>query len=748
MTLTPEQKKRIMQSQNFQKLVSGSGSSTASSSLSLRERANQLRAIQPTAQPEKKPGFFGRLKETGGDIFDTITGAGEAVGKRAGQIGQAIKKTVSGEINPISGIAQSAGSVAGLFNDISGELYTGVGKALLPQEAEDKVKEKIANIAKEVASLNAIKQGTQAWTAMEQKHPELAGNLKALTNMGLAYADIFGVGKAGTAAQKGANKIDDLAKAGRSAVSGMADNVTTVASNAAKKIGGAIDSQKGRQVGDYFLGQATGLNPQTVRKLIDEPQKYTDEILSSVDKESVALNVKDKIEARIKALQETGKGYDAIRNSPSTVKLSDAGITPILDKYKIFRSPDGKIVTTPESLPLTSADKNALQGFLDTFGDVKELSPNAFLNARKSLSDLSAFESGKSSASTTMAKELRKYYDEIGKTQIPGLKKLDDTYSKEIKILNKVKKDYFTKTGDFKDNAVFKISNLKNKEALVKRLEKIVPEIREQLNVLEVIKDIEYANGQKVGTYTRSIIGGVGLSTGNIPAMVAAIISSPKIAVPLLRKYGQIRKINGPLLNSTIKALQSGTTLVGRQLQLIKEFFRVKAEVVKKWIAELKNNQGGYISLPVGSGSIKNKADDLIQEAKKYKSAEEFVKANKVQSFLEKKHKDLDFFVSDRGGEINLSKIIVPKTERGKGAGTKFMNDLIEYADETGQRIVLTPSNSFGGSTSRLKGFYKRFGFFENKGRNKDFSTRESFIRPAKTKSQLEDIWKKANKKK
>ena len=36
--------------------------------------------------------------------------------------------------------------------------------------------------------------------------------------------------------------------------------------------------------------------------------------------------------------------------------------------------------------------------------------------------------------------------------------------------------------------------------------------------------------------------------------------------------------------------------------------------------------------------------------------------------------------------------------------------------------IILTPSDSFGAtSILRLKKFYKRFGFVENKGRNKDF---------------------------
>lgn len=93
--------------------------------------------------------------------------------------------------------------------------------------------------------------------------------------------------------------------------------------------------------------------------------------------------------------------------------------------------------------------------------------------------------------------------------------------------------------------------------------------------------------------------------------------------------------------------------------------------------------------------------------------------------------------LSERDGTITLSQIVVPEAERGKGKGTEAIESLIKYADSTGQRIVLTPSTEFGAtSKSRLGKFYKRFGFVENKGRNKDFSTRESMIRLPKQLNQ------------
>ena len=87
---------------------------------------------------------------------------------------------------------------------------------------------------------------------------------------------------------------------------------------------------------------------------------------------------------------------------------------------------------------------------------------------------------------------------------------------------------------------------------------------------------------------------------------------------------------------------------------------------------------------------------------------------------------------SDKG-DLTLSRIEVPKDERSKGIGSKAMEDIIKYADDNGRRIVLTPSTDFGGtSVNRLKEFYKKFGFVENKGSNKDFSTKESMYREPK----------------
>ena len=80
-------------------------------------------------------------------------------------------------------------------------------------------------------------------------------------------------------------------------------------------------------------------------------------------------------------------------------------------------------------------------------------------------------------------------------------------------------------------------------------------------------------------------------------------------------------------------------------------------------------------------------------------------------------------------GVITLSRIVVPEGQRDQGIGTQAMQELVDYADANGKHIALSPSADFGGNKKRLIDFYKRFGFVENKGRNRAFSVSESMVR-------------------
>jgi GNAT superfamily N-acetyltransferase len=83
----------------------------------------------------------------------------------------------------------------------------------------------------------------------------------------------------------------------------------------------------------------------------------------------------------------------------------------------------------------------------------------------------------------------------------------------------------------------------------------------------------------------------------------------------------------------------------------------------------------------------------------------------------------------DASRGYTLNKIDVPKPQRSSGIGTQIMQDLVGAVDAQGATLKLSPSGDFGGSVPRLKEFYKRFGFVENKGKAKDFGISESMYR-------------------
>jgi hypothetical protein len=90
----------------------------------------------------------------------------------------------------------------------------------------------------------------------------------------------------------------------------------------------------------------------------------------------------------------------------------------------------------------------------------------------------------------------------------------------------------------------------------------------------------------------------------------------------------------------------------------------------------------------------------------------------------------IDAYESKKSPLITLSRIEVPKDLRSTGMGTQALQELAQYADQSKKTIALSPSKDFGAtSVDRLKDFYKRFGFVENKGKNKDFSISESMYR-------------------
>lgn len=99
---------------------------------------------------------------------------------------------------------------------------------------------------------------------------------------------------------------------------------------------------------------------------------------------------------------------------------------------------------------------------------------------------------------------------------------------------------------------------------------------------------------------------------------------------------------------------------------------------------------------------------------------EEFVLQDLEQEF------EIELELWDNGEYLELGKIIIPKEKRAIGIGSEVMQKVVDYADEVGKDVRLTPSTDFGAtSTGRLKKFYSKFGFVKNK----DLKYKDSMVR-------------------
>jgi len=112
---------------------------------------------------------------------------------------------------------------------------------------------------------------------------------------------------------------------------------------------------------------------------------------------------------------------------------------------------------------------------------------------------------------------------------------------------------------------------------------------------------------------------------------------------------------------------------------------------------------------------------------------------DEIKMFQNQLKKDLglkSLVLFSNGNDLKLDSIIVEKSMQKQGIGTKAMNSIIDFADKNNMKITLTTGqrDPHHGTTSssRLKKFYKKFGFVENKGRNKDFTISGNMYRNPK----------------
>lgn len=503
---------------------------------------------------------------------------------------------------------------------------------------------------------------------LKDRYGSLENLQRTATNDPVGFgSDVLGLitGGAGLVG-KGAEVSNIISKTGQL--------VTKPIAMVAEKTGQGISS-----TAKFATSQATGLNPETISEVIKNPEAFKTSNLPS--RTEITQSVADALDSRLQELGGLGKEYQVLRDTPQIVTVPEDTISSVLNKYGVKLDDNNQIITSAESRPLSLGDKNALQEFINNYGNERVLSSNSFLNTREALSNLARYDASKTNLSNTISKDLRATYDELGKTQIKGLKELDTQYAPERQLLGQLKKDIFTSKGELKDGAISKIANItgKGKENLLNRMKEIVPDIEQRVRVLKAVEDIERSSGLKVGTYARAGAGIFGATTGNIPVIIGAILAQPEIAVPLLKGYGYVGqkatpvlnalkviandvnnfRLPSPILNQVEKA--SSNFKAGMSIQATKNFperFNMQAEQLAKEMANRK----------IGSSAV-NREDTINQIKNEAVSAE----GRTSQKF------DYQRYFDEKFNEVRSNKntkSVVPKTDGASSFPQGYENDI------------------------------------------------------------------------
>lgn len=196
-------------------------------------------------------------------------GLGEQLIGRTNEAGQAIKKTMTGEINPISGVIQTAGAVAGGFGDIIGK-----GLELIPgvKQVENLIGKGIGSLAKTPVG-QSVMQNIQQFS---QDHPELAADIGAGVNIITAIPILKGLGAIKNVAMDSvANSLKNIA------VKGVTEDVAGLMTN---KTGQRFLAQGGKDL--IEKGAQEGIFPDIVNQggtLVYDGTNATKLINSKID---------------------------------------------------------------------------------------------------------------------------------------------------------------------------------------------------------------------------------------------------------------------------------------------------------------------------------------------------------------------------------------------------------------------------------------------------------------------------------
>jgi hypothetical protein len=313
------------------------------------------------------------------------------------------------------------------------------------------------------------------------------------------------------------------------------------------------------KAGTRFLGgQLTGLSPDTLSRIVENPQEFSKQAESQVTRPALADQISSAITERQKSLEETSSDYGGVRTSTAPISVPQDYLANLIkEKTGLTLGEDGKLTTSGSATVRAPSDVSALENKIVKVWqpefDKGYLTPHEFLNFRTDLANMANFDGlGKSKPLEAAGEVMRGKANSDLRGQVPGLTELDQKFAPQITELKALTRGLVDKDGNLTDAAVNRIANSlgKGKDPQLARLEELSPGIGDKIRILKAVEDLGNSRENKPGTYIRAAALGGGVITLNPYLIVSAIASMPEVAVPLLRGLGYSTKGIGTVLDT------------------------------------------------------------------------------------------------------------------------------------------------------------------------------------------------------
>jgi len=570
-------------------------------------------ALAPT------PSVMGRLAETGQDIMQTAKGFGRVGEEFVGKAADIRSAYDSGEQGLLPTGFQTVGAGLGLATNLLGETFKGLGKVALSQQREEGIKETLSSVMTKkipfpfTEDVSAVELAQAFKMKYDELDPTSRRNVDAILGIGSYAIDIaaFGGGKkvaeeAGKVAIEGATKVKQ----------GVQETIKPVLRGATEGVEGTMGGVRGA------LEKSTGFLAKQIRTL--------NKTLRPVEK-SAAVDA--LTESYLKSFVQ---GNAAVQKALDKIMVSYRGTVGPTTTEGLVRKFAGE-----GFLPELKGEVASMRGALDEIARLKGVAKRTIEPLLEPIGQKPALSSIKQEVLNSLKGRIDVDIIKATRQVTSIFSNLESKYGKELtaRQLHKLVMEMNKATRAFgKEQFVQDAANAIAQEGR-KILYTLAPgakPINELVQKLFMLEDIArifhnqkvYAGmvGSSMGRYI-GVVGGAGIGFGAagpgglVIAGVLANLGSRGIA-QVIRQF----RFNPRIALAIKEGLTGDKKLLE---QIIKQAAPEDAKLIREFLAtKSKNFKPG--ATPTKTMTKQTTLEPLAQEARKYKSAEEFVKAQEL----------------------------------------------------------------------------------------------------------------------